>query len=84
MISVDRDGPTLCLQIVHKVDLCQKWVNNFVVYFAETFKVDINNTVELLKGEIGSQIRDRNIVVSFSTRRSYQVVKLLIINFLRV
>lgn len=29
----------------------------------ETFKVDINNTVELLKGEIGSQIRDRNIIV---------------------
>lgn len=29
----------------------------------ETFKVDINNTVELLKGDIGTQIRERNIIV---------------------
>lgn len=29
----------------------------------ETFKVDINNTAELLKGEIGAQIRERDIIV---------------------
>ena len=47
------------------VDLQKGYLNNFGVHFAETFKVDINNTVDLLKGEIGSQIRDRNIIVSF-------------------
>jgi hypothetical protein len=30
---------------------------------AETFKVDINNTVDLLKGETGQTIHERGIVV---------------------
>jgi hypothetical protein len=32
---------------------------------AETFKVDINNTVDLLKGETGQTIHERGIVVRF-------------------
>lgn len=48
-IAVNRKVCRLCL----KSGLCS----------AETFKVDINNTVELLKGDIGTQIRERNIIV---------------------
>ena len=46
--------------VVHCLRFWELWL-----YPTETFKVDINNTAELLKGEIGAQIRERDIIVSF-------------------
>lgn len=37
---------------------------------SETFKVDISNTKNLLEGEHGRQIRERDMIVSTSTFQS--------------
>lgn len=69
MITTYGDGliKDFNLHSITYYHLCQGCINNLIVCFAETFKVDINNTVNLLKGEIGSQIRDRDIIVSFTS-----------------